>query len=83
MNRESPVSVDLNFSNRRMRTRLSGGVGGEVTLPLSRFDCIGGLAQRSRAVKSFESAGQGMRYATGIPPSRVTKAARAVKPSGA
>jgi hypothetical protein len=24
-----PVSVDLNFSNRRMRTRLSGGVAGE------------------------------------------------------
>jgi hypothetical protein len=43
-----PVSVDLNFSNRPVRTRMPGGVAGEsgYPLPLCRFH-IGGVSCRS------------------------------------
>jgi hypothetical protein len=40
MSWESPASIDLNFSNRRTLTRMSGGVAGESGHPLPYADFL-------------------------------------------
>jgi hypothetical protein len=53
-----PVSVDLNFLNRRMRTRSYGGVAGEERKlsPLCRFPKDRRNALRGAAAKRLESS---------------------------